>query len=123
MSTEEDIDTSDFEETDRFTDITKLEDGWAGEDSFAVPAEVVSEARRLRDVLVNAGVECCVFATHEGGISIEDTADDLSDSFTITINPDLTVLVMTFGDNGKDEEYKSVKNLPDGSPWMSQFTS
>lgn len=108
----------DFQETDRFTEISALTDGWSGEDSKAVPESVIREGRRLRDIIVAAGIPCCVFPTFEGGVSIEDSADEMKDSFTITINPDLTALVMSFDEQDAEEEHEDARDLPGCSDWM-----
>lgn len=107
-----------FKETDRFTDISELRDGWSGEDSKAVPSAVLAEGRRLRDLIVKAGVPCCVFPTFEGGVSIEDSAEEMEDSFAITINPDLSALVMSFDEFDAEEEHADARKLPGCSVWM-----
>lgn len=110
-----------FEETDRFTEISALRDGWSGEDSRAVSAEVLAEGRRLRDLLVKAGIPCCVFPTFEGGVSIEDSADEMEDTFAITINPDLTALVMSFDEHNAEEDHPDARKLPVSSAWLTQL--
>lgn len=111
-----------FTETDRFTEIEKLTKGWFdGQSEGEVVAPIaLQEGRRLRDVLNAAGVKNCVFATIEGGVAIEDTADVFEDSFTITICPDGSALVLGMS-NEEDEEYEDARTLPAASPWLSAF--
>lgn len=112
--------THDFEETDRFTEIEGLRAGWHDGEGEAVSALAIREGRRIRDLLKSAHVQCCVFPTIEGGISLEDTADDIEDSFTITINPDGTALVLSFDEDEAEEEHVDVCALPAASEWMTK---
>lgn len=118
---DEQVATAEFHETDRFTEISELKDGWSGDDSKAVSASVLAEGRRLRDLIVQAGIPCCVFPTFEGGVSIEDSADEMEDSFAITINPDLTALVMSFDEHNAEEDHPDARKLPVSSAWLTQL--
>lgn len=93
---------AEFEETDRFTEIEKLKAGWLDGEGEPVSAAVLKEARKIRDTLRAANVECCVFPTVEGGISIEDCEDDDEHMFSITLDADLSVLLITEDENGDD---------------------
>lgn len=112
---------SEFIETDRFTEIQNLKSGWYDGEGKAVSETALREGRRLRDILIAANIETCVFPTIEGGISIEDKADEFADSFTITIAPDGSVVVLSFDDDEVDEDHDHARTLPASSPWLTAF--
>lgn len=113
--------TADFIETDRFTEIADLKAGWYDGEGETIAPIAIQEGRRLRDILVAAQIDTCVFPTIEGGISLEDTADELKDSFTITINPDGSAFLLSFDEAEVDEDHDDARDLPAASPWLSDF--
>lgn len=113
----------DFEETDRFTEIESLKPGWHNGDGEQVSSFALREGRRLRDLLKSSGIQCCVFPTIEGGVSLEESSEDDLDPFTITINPDGSALVLSFDEDEAEEDHDNAESLPESSPWMKKFLS
>lgn len=114
-------DMSDFDETSGFSRIEALKPGWMEGDGEVPDERTISEAKRICAFLRDVGVRYCVFPTLDGGISIEDVADD-DLSFSITLDPDGGVLLFADGEEDEEEHERS-EDLPNGSDWMSSLRS
>lgn len=109
----------DFKETDSFAKMRALKPGWYDGEGEVITPIALEHGVRIRDLLASKQIECCVFPTIEGGVSIEETEDsDLS--FSITIHPDGSAVVSSFDDHEAEEEHPDAKDLPSASEWMSK---